>query len=617
MRKLLAAFLVAALSLLSFTAPAQADEGSYPEELIGEIVVAGKAPNDPQYVLTGSTLTFDLDVEFEPDDELECSWFLARDEDFIELHSCLEPLVLDKTMVGGIVFVDGLLTNPQYEDVLVYGEMFQEVRLPADSIKLDIRVPQQLRVDELGSYEIKASVTGGKPALVNQEYSVVIESNDEWVGHYATGRFTHTPSEDEIGVEQFLDIEVYSDNYDLVTYRKSLGMVLGINLGVTTNPVLREAFDRIYMYVRPAFGDIDACWQYSCKFEWLFEGKRISVDDDLEELPIQDEWRGKEIQLRVIVSVKGSQNIILLSPSFIVPKLGIGYTGTPKISGKSQVGSTIKADGFSPRIPGVVVEYQWYTEAASSSGEVRIDGAKSANLKLSPEFGGQYISVRAIIHHDDYASTWVWFDYVYVDYADMNIKKRPKISGKPVVGEYAKHLPAEWLLQENVKPDVTYQWFVNEHPLNPRGPLLLTADMVGKRLTIKGYAIAAGHRYSTVESKSVTIGKSTASVKAKLSKKSIKADGSSRLTVTVKTPGVPKPTGKVTVKVGKKTYKATLKASHKGKVSLALKGLKAGKGQAVKVKFTPTGKTAKAVKSSKNTTVAKITVKKISKTVAR
>jgi Flp pilus assembly protein CpaB len=80
---------------------------------------------------------------------------------------------------------------------------------------------------------------------------------------------------------------------------------------------------------------------------------------------------------------------------------------------------------------------------------------------------------------------------------------------------------------------------------------------------------------------------------------------------------VAKPTGKVTVKVGKKTYKATLKASHKGKVSLALKGLKAGKGQAVKVKFTPTGKTAKAVKSSKNTTVAKIAVKKISKTVAR
>ncbi len=66
-----------------------------------------------------------------------------------------------------------------------------------------------------------------------------------------------------------------------------------------------------------------------------------------------------------------------------------------------------------------------------------------------------------------------------------------------------------------------------------------------------------------------------------------------------------------------KTYKATLKASQKGKVSLTLKGLKVGKGQAVKVKFTPTGKTAKAVKSSKNTTVATNTVKKVSKTVAR
>lgn len=96
--------------------------------------------------------------------------------------------------------------------------------------------------------------------------------------------------------------------------------------------------------------------------------------------------------------------------------------------------------------------------------------------------------------------------------------------------------------------------------------------------------------------------KSTVSVSAK----SLKAGKAGKATVSVKTVGVAKPTGKIKIKVGSKSVTKTLKATNKGKVSITLPKLKKGK-HTLKVTFTPSGAAKHASKTSTKT--IKVTVK--------
>lgn len=438
MRKLLAAFLVAALSLVSFAIPARADSDYLLDEIIGEIVVSGKAANDPQYVLVGSTLTFDLDIEFEQGDELDCAWVLVRSEDdFTELASCLDPLVLDESMVGGFIFVDGLLTSPVYDDVYVYGELSQEVRLPAESVQLELETPPQLRLRVSEWYHINAIVGSNQQLLRGPEYSIKINGKSVQNAGGDVPQFEFTPSEAEFGKELFADIELRSRNYDVVTRVVSLGTVQGYGVPVPT-------------------------------------------------------------------------------------------AGQVKITGDHTYGSTVHVEGLVVEVPGAKVTYQWSYGGVMDKQRTPIKGATGRSLKLPDYVSGRHVGVVVTVTH----------------------------------------------------------------------PLYLPETASGRSRVPKFRS-------------------TTPKVTAKLLKKSIKANATSKLAVRVTARGVAQPTGVITVKVGKKTFKKTLKASHKGRVTLTLKGLKPGKRQAVKVQFTASGTTAKTVKNSKIKTLTRITVTKAPKLKAK
>ena len=154
----------------------------------------------------------------------------------------------------------------------------------------------------------------------------------------------------------------------------------------------------------------------------------------------------------------------------------------------------------------------------------------------------------------------------------------PTITGTAKVGQTLTAAPGTW----NPATGLTfsYQWLRAGAPISgATSPTyaLAVAD-AAKAISVEVSAARAGHATGTATSAAKTVPKISSKTTAKLVKAKIAAGKRGKVTFTVKAPGIARPTGKISVVVdGKVKLKVTLKAKHKGKVTVTLPRLKKGK----------------------------------------
>jgi hypothetical protein len=516
-------------------------------------------------------------------------------------------------MIGSYIHAHVKIMNPRTADIVFPILVDKEIRYSSKHLEMHYETPSSIYLGKNGNYKISVTSDIGVPLAGPMAYMHVsgVERNPASASAEFPHEFSYSPGEwDTVGVEHFLEVELSSRNYDRIVNRKSLGVLQPAQLANLDNPVI-DLGDR---YVRVAAVPWVEGEGVKFSYEWLMNDNVVAVRDSGSNFRFKPDQSGNKVQLRLRISSSEFAETVLESNVVYLPKERLLDSEPVKILGKPQVGETLTVKVAEYSGENVTFTYQWMKNGKP------ISGATQPKLKITSDLAYAEVSVVIDASAEHFISGKATSESVTIaplPLIPLKMSQPAQVVGRTVAGSTLVAQPGVWDVPKGTKLYRNYEWYIGSERVRSGKELILTKELVGKKITLVELVQAQGYQFSQYSLLPVTIGKSTASVKAKLSKKSIKANGSSKLAVTVKTPGVAKPTGKVTVKVGKKTYKATLKASHKGKVSLALKGLKAGKGQAVKVKFTPTGKTAKAVKSSKNTTVAKIAVKKISKTVAR
>lgn len=179
----------------------------------------------------------------------------------------------------------------------------------------------------------------------------------------------------------------------------------------------------------------------------------------------------------------------------------------------------------------------------------------------------------------------------------------PKVSGSAKVGGTLRATAGSWPV-----PDVelAYQWLRAGNAISgAKSPSyqLKKAD-AGQKISVRVTASRSDYpTASSARSSSVKVAKIAPKVSLKLAKKSIKASAKAKVTVRVKVKGIAKPTGKVRIYDGKKRIKTvTLKAKHKGKLTVTLPRLKVGKHK-VKVTYLGSKQVVKKTSAPKTLTV--------------
>ena len=265
---------------------------------------------------------------------------------------------------------------------------------------------------------------------------------------------------------------------------------------------------------------------------------------------------------------------------------------SPSISGTAQVGSTLSADPGAWSIPWIGFTYQWLRNGKE------ITGATGPTYLLKPADAESRVSVRVMAGHVSFPSATASSPSVPVSLAPAPRTTKVKVTGTARLGSRLKAGTVSW---DVTGTRTTYQWLRNGKKIkgaSSRSYRLTTKD-VGKKISVRVTGTAPGHRPGS----STSAAKKVAKGKPKVTTKANRA--ASKLTVRVKVAGLPEPRGKLTVKIGKKTVKATLKAKHRGKVTVRLPRLKPGRYK-VSTTFKPTGSHKKLVKSAK---AKKITVR--------
>ncbi len=285
----------------------------------------------------------------------------------------------------------------------------------------------------------------------------------------------------------------------------------------------------------------------------------------------------------------------------------IKNTGKATISGTTRVGSTLTAEVGTWSTTGLKYSYKWYANGTT------ITGATSSTLKLSSSHRGKAITVKVTASKAGYTSaSSTSAATAKIGYGIIGNSVKPTVTGSAKVGSKLTAKVGTWSPSSLT---YTYQWLANGKTIKgaTKSTYTIPAGSVGKKFSVTVKAAKSGYTSKSVTSAQTkaTI-RSTATASGKLSTTSIKRSSSAKIAVTVKAPGVSKPTGTVYVKVGTKTVKATLKSTHAGKITVTLKGssLSVGSKQKVTVSFTPDSATGKNVYKSAAKSAGTLTVKK-------
>ncbi|MDM7855854.1 Ig-like domain-containing protein [Cellulomonas alba] len=270
-------------------------------------------------------------------------------------------------------------------------------------------------------------------------------------------------------------------------------------------------------------------------------------------------------------------------------------TAAPTVSGTAKVGSTLTTTAGTWDQDGVA-SYQWLRNGAV------ITGATASTYTLVGADYGTKVASRVTFTpstagHGPAQATSVASATVAAAAAPV-LKTAPTISGTVASNAKLTASAGTWSLSGVT---ASYQWLRNGKAISgatAKTYAVSTVD-VGKRLSVRITAHVLGHTSASATSaatKAVVRGKAT--VTETLSTTKAKAGATVKVTVRVKATGLASPVGKVTVKVGTKTVTKAVKSSAKGRVTLTLPRLSTKATYKVTATFTPSGTTAKVLKTS-------------------
>lgn len=604
----------------------------------GSITVTGAAANNSEFVLTGSTLTFSLSEPLTNGLALTCAW-MAKDPDdvfneHVNLGDCSKPLTLKSAQVGQEIYATGTVGKSDTQPAEFTVNLNKEVRFPASGLNVEIMTPSELRFMESGSYSVKLKAAAPSPAA-NAKFSgaiFAVGEGDETAGSGATsvtspgsktasatttathgvghsgGNFTFQPkSLEEIGHDFALSVQLTTDNYDTWSDVIQLGQLKSGHIVASSKPKIAATYLQVTMTTGLLNGTKDVCSTRTCQFEWLVNGTPVQTSAQPKVLPVNSADYGKSVQLRVTVSELGYDDLVVSSAATVIPKPPLTMVGLPKITGTVMVGSTVTAVPGTWGQGGVNSTYQWSADGKS------ISGATQSTFTIPVSLAGKALAVSVTGIHNSFESTTVGSNAANVALAKFTPVKKPRVQGKAVVGAKLTASAGQWTPAVSSDTSVSYQWYADGKPIKdaPLGKsLTVRSALVGKKITVRMVVKRQGFASAHSDSDVVKISKSRAVLGGKLSVSSVKKGKSAKVAVKVRVPGTSKPVGTVKVTIGKKSFSKKVTASAKGKVTVSVKGLAVGKKQAVKVKFVPSGSTAKFSKSSAVTVVGKLTVKK-------
>lgn len=248
----------------------------------------------------------------------------------------------------------------------------------------------------------------------------------------------------------------------------------------------------------------------------------------------------------------------------------------PQVTGSPAVGRTLSAD------PGVwptgwsSLRYQWLRDGSP------LPGATGAQREVSPEDAGHRLSVQV-------TATYAQGRSASASSSEVTVPAPPK---PQVTVRLAKSsLPRSSRAKVTVKVSSTAAP-VGKIVVRAGGKKLASATLKashrGSRTLTLPYLKVGTHKVTAsleaggaiVASKAapLRVTKGKAKVTATLAKKKVSQGSRARLTVRVKVKGLAKPTGKLVIRDGKKKLRTvTLKAKHRGKISVRLPRLAPGK----------------------------------------
>lgn len=293
---------------------------------------------------------------------------------------------------------------------------------------------------------------------------------------------------------------------------------------------------------------------------------------------------------------------VRISDTTLLP--AVRNLAVPTLSGTPQVGQTLRATSGSWSEPDVTASLEWLRDGTA------VPGATSSSYVLTDQDVGARIAVRATGSKPGFAdgvAESVPTGPVTLapspqppqppqEPRELKATAAPKITGKIRLGKKLRATPGEW---DAAAVRVSYQWLRAGKPIKGATKRRYTIKKkdVGKRLTVRVTARAAGHHdgVSTVRTKKIKRAKPNVKVKAK----NVKARKRPRVVVRLKGVGLAKPRGTVRIRYGKQTLRTKMRPKHRGKVAVRLPRLDKGRYRVV-VRYVPNAKSKKHVRKAKS-----------------
>ncbi|GAA4729552.1 hypothetical protein GCM10023350_11040 [Nocardioides endophyticus] len=215
-----------------------------------------------------------------------------------------------------------------------------------------------------------------------------------------------------------------------------------------------------------------------------------AVGTDTAQLTLTPTMNGHTITVTVTGHKDGYADATKKSTGITVTDGDLTATPTPTISGTGKVGTTLTATPGTWD-DGVTLHYQW------KDGDTAV-GTDSAQLTLTPTMNGHTITVTVTGHKDGYADATKKSTGITVTDGDLTATPTPTISGPGKVGTTLTANPGTW--DDGVT--LHYQWKDGDTVLGADGPLGITADQLGRTLTL---AVSGGRPGYTSVTKTATV----------------------------------------------------------------------------------------------------------------
>lgn len=293
---------------------------------------------------------------------------------------------------------------------------------------------------------------------------------------------------------------------------------------------------------------------------------------------------------------------VRISDTTLLP--AVRNLAVPTLSGTPQVGQTLRATSGSWSEPDVTASLEWLRDGTA------VPGATSSSYVLTDQDVGAQMAVRATGSKPGFAdgvAESVPTGPVTLapspqppqepqEPHELKATAAPKITGKMRLGKKLRATPGEW---DAAAVRVSYQWLRAGKAIKGATKRRYTIKKkdVGKRLTVRVTARAAGHHdgVSAVRTKKIKRAKPNVKVKAK----NVKARKRPRVVVRLKGVGLAKPRGTVRIRYGKQTLRTKMRPKHRGKVAVRLPRLDKGRYRVV-VRYVPNAKSKKHVRKAKS-----------------